>query len=71
MLLCIAIWLLYLFFLRWLGSNEAMRLRTSRYRGGNNFIRFQFRHLAIFPRFNTKTLKLLVVSPKLPTTLLF
>ena len=45
-------------------------------RGGNNFIRFKFRHLAIFSRFSTKisyqvALKLLVLSPKLHTRLLF
>ena len=45
------------------------------YRGSNNFIRFKFRHLAIFLRFNTKilyqvALNLLVLSPKLHTRLL-
>ena len=46
------------------------------YRGGNNFIRFKFRHLAIFCRFSTKisyqvALKLLALSAKLHIRLLF
>ena len=46
------------------------------YRAGNNFIRFTFRHFAIFSRFSTQIsdqvgLKLPVLSPKLHTRLLF